>query len=410
MPEQKKAVHHAIRLTKGNLMPLNWPATVKSLLEGFTDAPDVAEYPSIAFALDDGIDDRLKESLAEPSPINPRYVEDLLADCVNRIANCLVLKEKANEVEVRAIGDAMSYKVQVVSLRMNDRIQELLAPLQERLGANALGTKTSAGSTENIGDKELWEKIREAQKSLSKIQAEVVEALKNKAQTPGNGANYSERFRLLKELFELGIVETYRRCVVCARGLKMIYGLERPVPKVSSSGYLNELALWAQKASDALDLEIDGRMSSEVALAIGAIDDAPKEMELLTRTAFNAAIAAGNISFMIKPTQFDSLRMKSVVLRSMRFQIKSKTEDAKTRVLSLQVKLPGSALTSGDSLFNCTSSTQYQDSEGNETGYGVHNLSPIGDWSIKLPERFVTGEPLAELVNIYLFLKLSYRR
>lgn len=391
-------------------MPLTWPATAKMLLDDFVNDPHEGAYPSIAFALDDGINDRLKDSLAEPSAINPHYVEDLLSDCVNRIANCLVLKEKANEVEVRAINDAMNYKVQTATLLMGDRILELLAPIQERLASNALGIKVNGANSEYVGDKDLWEKIRLEQKALSKTQNEVAEALKNKAITPGNGANYTERFRLLKELFELGIIETYRRCVVCARGLKGIYGLDHPVPKVTATGYLNALAIWAQKASDALDLEIDGRLSAEVALAIGGVDDVLKEPELLTRTAYAAAIAAGNIAFTIKSSLFDNLRMKSVILRSLRFQIRSKTDDAKTRVLSFQVKIPSSPLTVGDNIFSCTSSTQYQDSEGNETVYGVHNHTPVGDWSIKLPERFLTGDALAELANVYLFLRVSYRK
>ena len=385
-------------------MPAAWPLAIKETFEGYVALPE-ADFPSIALALDDGIDDSLRDSLAEPSPVNPRYVEDLLGDCVNRVANCLILKEKANEVEVRAVNDALNYKVQNASLSMAKTINDLVAPVQERLGMNAFGTKRTGDEERYFGDEKLWQKVRDAQALYSKAQSEAIEVLRTKASTTGNGSNFVERFRLLKALFELGIVETYRRCVVCSKGLKAVYGIDVPVPKVKASGFLNELAIWAQKASDALDVELDGRYFGELTLAIAAPDEAPRSLELMPRTAFNAALTAGVLTFGVKGLPFDEQKMKSVLLRSVRLQVRAKTDDAKTRVMSCSLRLPG------ENTYPCTASTQYQDSEGSETVHGVHNLSPVGDWAIKLPERFLTGEAAAaEITNLYLFLRVSYRR
>lgn len=391
---------------------MNWLQTATDLLEDFGQPLAAGEFPSIAQALDDGIDDRLRDALAEPSPINPRYVENLLTDCVNRIANCLILKEKANEIEVRAIGDAISYRLQSASISADTRIRELLTPVQERLGANATGSKPNGASTEFVGDKKLWAAVRKFQTDLSEANSSAAEAWKVKASTPGNGSNYVERFRLVKTLFELGIVEAYRRCIVCARGLKAVYGIDIKVPPVSSAGYLNELAIWGQKASDLLDIELDGRFSSEVVLSIGAISDAKKSNELITRTAFNAGLAAGTVNFDINENIFELLKLKSPLMRSVRFQLKVKADDAKTRFLTLQVRPPADVLTPGENVLSCTSSTQYQDAEGNETNYGVRNLKPTGDWSIRLPElMLVTGEATAtDIVHIFMFLRVSAKR
>ena len=370
-----------------------------------------AAFPVLAKGLDDDVSDRLQKSLLRPAKVNGRRVEELLGDCINRISNCLILKEKAHEVEVRAISDALNHELQGASLEFNRSVQEIMKPIQHKLAANAIAADTNGGRTTYSSDEAVWEQIRAAQSAMDKAQKGVLDAQKLKASTPGNGSNYVERFALLKSLFDMGLEETYRRVVACSKALDLLYGIKVPVPDVTDTSYLNELAQWGQKASDELDAELDGRYTAEIAIAVSALDEAPKPTEILPLTQFTNFLNAGAITFSLTAAHFERFPMAqdSLLIRGLRVSARHKNEASlSARVWTGSIDLPDSDVTPGDELYPITITNQFQEVE---MFRDVHNLRPIGKWSITLPERATTGETTKDdIKNLYLILRVSYRR
>lgn len=245
-------------------------------------------YPSLKQAPDDGMERLLANYLASGgSRVNKRFVESLLSDCVTRISNSLTLRERAYDIEVHAIGEAMNHKLQIELSTANQAITELLAPLQASMGGNAIGLKAHDDGFTFTGDQDLWTKIQQYQKDIFEAQQANLLAISTKASTPGNGANYLERFAMVKNLFDLGMPELYGRCLACALALKKIYRIEVSVPAVTPTGYLNDLAVWAQTASDKLDSELSERYTADVMLAVASMDETLKGCELLERSKYS---------------------------------------------------------------------------------------------------------------------------
>lgn len=390
----------------------DWKQEFSMLAESFAplSLADPDDYANLASALDDNVDKLLAVAgAAGGSPSNRRYVEQLLSDCVARISNCLILREKASDIEIRAIGEAAGHKMQSQLLKSNIAIGELLAPIQAQLASNATRLTPLEGGYAFKGDEKIWENIKIQQNEVWKTQKELLNLTVAKANTPGNGSNYLERFTMLKRLFDLGITEVYGRCLVCASALKKIYGIDLPVPEVMPVGYLNALALWGQTASDRLDVELGIRYSADIAFALGGVDENLKSSEIMERSKFSASVTTGVFNFSVSNKHLERFKMLEPRLRSVRLQLRPKTEEARIKVWSGVLQLPGSDLTPGDESFPCTISSSYSDSE-NEAIHGVHNLNPIGDWTLRLPERGVTGDPIDEIVNIYLRMRVSYKR
>lgn len=370
------------------------------------------QYPSLGAALDDGIDKILADFLAGGgSEVNRRFVEDLLNDCVERISNALVLREKANDVEVKAVHEAMSHSYQTKLLETTKKINDLLGPTQAMSGMNAVGLKAEAGGFKFVGDESLWDDLKKLQDSIFKDQSEQLSTGLAKAVAPGNGANFVERFSMLKALFDLGMPELYGRCLACAFALKKIYGIDLPVPKVTSTGYLNQLAIWGQKASDRLDVELGSRYTGEVMFAIAGVNDNLRDGELLSRTKYTQAVQTGTLNFSITEKHFERFKISSPLLRSVRLHLRPKAEDGRIRIWTGTVSPPDSELTPGDEIFPCIVPSSYAQADG-EAVFGVHNLNPVGDWVLRLAEQSVAGDVLNadEVQNVFLRMRVSYRR
>lgn len=370
------------------------------------------KYPNMGVALDDGIDKLLAEFVAGgSSDVNKRFVEDLLSDCVARVSNALILREKANEVEVRAVQEAMNHSYQVKLIETTQEIGDLLGPIQGQTGVNATGLTADGEGFKFVGNEAVWKNVKKLQDGILASQTELLDAALAKAMAPGNGANYVERFTMLKDLFDLGMPELYGRCLACAAALKKIYHIEVPVPKVSTTGYLNRLAIWAQNASDRLDVELGKRYTGDVMFAIAAIDENLRDGELLPRSKYTLAVQTGMLNFSIAETQFERFKMAKPLLRSVHIHVRPKTEDGRTRIWAGTVSPPDSDLTLGDEDFPCLVTSVYAQSEG-ETVYGVHNLNPIGDWTLRLASPGVTGDALNgdEVLNVFIRMRVSYQR
>lgn len=383
----------------------DWKARFKLLANSFTA---INGYAPLAAGIDDGIEPLLTTHLAQGrTKVNRRFVEDLVNDCVVRVANCLILREKAYEIEVRAVGDAVSHFGQSAIIETNNSIRELLADTQPRTAANATRARVNGDEVSFESDETVWTKVKDLQAALAKQQTDLVDVQAVKAQTPGNGSNYVERFTSLKELFDVGIAELYGRAMACASALKSIYDIDCVVPAISQTGYLNQLALWGQKASDALDKELSARYIGEISLSAKNIDNAL--VAPLSPKYFSKAWGSGELKLHLSEDLFEQFQMTRPLLRSVRVQAVTGKDEA--RFWSVVVALPNTDLTDGDEVFPCKVSTSYA-AEPGEIVFGAHNLRPHGDWVIRRPVDSSTGElnKPEDVVDFVLHLRVSYKR
>lgn len=390
-----------------------WSTKFKAIAKNFPPiAMEAADsFPILSKALDDELDKALGDYIARGGArVNKRFVEDLLSDIVARIGNCLTLREKAQDVETKAIEAANSYSVQDTALEASIQIADQLAPFRAIIGNNATGVKTEGDTTKNVGEADAWTKIATHEALVRTAQRTALDVMLAKASTPGNATNYIERFIFLKSLFDMGMKELYGRCVAAQQALKILYGIDVELPAVTKNGYLNMLTLWAQQCSDQLDRDLASRYQATVSFALCAADEAPRAHELLKNSEFKARLAGGVINFTLDPRNFAPYKVKDerLLLRSVRLQVRG-PDDARTRFWSASLQAPATDLTDGEELFPCVLSTASSDG-GNETIFGVHNIAPLGDWALRLPESAITGDPNSEIANIYLHLKFSYLR
>jgi hypothetical protein len=405
-------MNETTKCREDDVTELAWNDAIEILNTDFPILSDTDDYPSISAALDDGLDDLLRDSIIGGLAANPHYVEDLLRDCVNRVANCLLLREKAQDVELRAIGEALNHKAQNASLKANEVIERALSAITPTMGQNATRAIISGEQVQFEGDSAPWQKVSQAQAGLLEQLKEGLAIQRAKSKTPGNGSKFVERFAFLKRLFDINMVGAYRRALVCAKALKEVYGISAEVPRVTPNGYLNELSVWAQQASDALDEALDRRLFSDIAFTVAGVDETLKEYELVKRTKFNTEIAAGRLTFTLAQSHFATAKMANPLLRSLRLQVRAKDE-SRVRIWPAQVVLPKSRVTDAVEIFPCVAPSLFQDTPSQDAVVrGVHNISPIGEWEIRISDRAITSDATnaTEITNVYLFLRLSYQR
>lgn len=376
-------------------------------------------YPSIAKALDDGVSAKLNAAALQPLGVHPRYVEELVRDCAARIANCLTIREKAQDLEVRAIGDAVNYKLQTESLATEKAIREALKPIRHlKFDAATIAKVTKESPTSAdlsatfLGDKAIWTSVDTSESDFEDTRAAVLDTLKLKASVAGNGSNYAERFTFFKDLFDLNLTEAYRRALVCAKAIKEIYSIDMPVPPMVESGFLNLLALWAQRSSDLLDVELDGREISEVGFSMAAPAEDVSGYELMPRSQFEASVTAGTITFSISDQNLAKYGLQKPLLRSLRVLVKAKDE-TRIRMWPATIKAPLSPLIAEIPTISCVAASQVASGASEQMqAHGVHNINPIGQWQLSFAGRSLTGESSSkdEILNVYLLLTISHKR
>lgn len=367
---------------------------------------DDPNFPSIADPLDHDVEQLLQHAQANPSQVDPHHVEELLTDCVDRIANCLTLREKAAQVEVAAIAAATEYKERASRVETERAIRNALSTLRPILGGNATGTRISANQTENTGDASVWARVNGAEEDHEKAILVLLQTLLTKAQAPGNGSNYVERFAFLKRLFDQSLIEAYRRARVCEKALSQIYDIHEALPQLRSTGYLNELAIWGQKVADLLDEKLDQRVVAEVAFTLGAKDNKLREHEIVGKSDFYRMLRADRrIRFTMTETHFEKYGMKNPLLRSLNVQARL----AQT-LWPIKVTIPSSQVTGKKAMVPSVAETGNYFTNDTIIIEPIHNRSPIGDWEIEVNERSLYTQIANpdKIKSFFLRMRLTY--
>jgi len=353
------------------------------------------------------------------SSLNPLEVERLTDELREILARCDSLKQRAQEIETIASVTAIDYRMGIDLLKAEGEFEQRKQSWPRLVDSSTLST--SNGTTVGHGDYATVENTyREA---AIRAQQRRLESMKARAEDTGNGTALVERFQQIKLLFERYLVSAYKRCVGLSHGLKLVYGINKPVPVVRDVGYLSSLELWFQEVSEELDRALDRRQLGILGLGITNSRSTVglNEHCLIPRADWLREIASNSVSFSIDKSVFDHHRMYNPVLRGLSLQLYH--DDWKlpslawvweSRYWNAEVVLPrqgtfgGSAITPSMRLV-CGFTRREPDSvpQGHRR---LHNSSPIGNWKLTLSSTDLAGDantPMA-ISNILLSLRISY--
>jgi hypothetical protein len=395
-------------------MQKEWTQQFAQLSQDYPLGSADPDDPSLALAIDEGVKDKLLSSRGDHGPTpNPLYVENLLQDCINRISNCLTLREKAQDVEERAVSAALLYNLQKKTIETQTGIAQAFDAINSKMAQNATLATLDQGKVNFEAPAQAWETTKLLRTALEGALTSKNETVKLKSSIKGNASNYVERFKFLKTLFDLNLVECYKRALVVEDALKKIYGITATLPDIVEFGYLNSLATWAQTTSDALDRELDNRHVGSIGLTLASNDETVNLIQqLLTRAAFTGMVPQQKFAFNLGSVPFDTAGMKDVLLRTVKVQIEG-VDVLRTRAWPVVIKTPARDASGRAEQFSVVASTSLTDSADSEGSVkGVHNIDPRGDWELKLAPHALTGEntEVSQVKNIYLLLNVSYRR
>lgn len=318
-----------------------------------TNAANTAHYDAIDRDAVDGLTDEDWKDLKKT--FNKWHLEKLLEACLARLLACLEVREKAHALQ--------SEKVQST--------------------AKAIALEKPDGKA--------WQKAY-------LVELDTFETLQ------GHALNYSDRFNFLKRLFWENFRQAYSRAQAIEDGLREIYDLpetEVKLPDKATYGILDDLTLWAQRASDALDKELERRQLCRAIFRIGNDNDG-----VMTSAAFTSALSGNRIfKFPLKDEHFSELGTKPLI-REVFVQISGSTPRQWRGKLAISREIGGGS-TQGKTAPLIAACDRIEVARSFALVSELHNVSPVGDWEFYLDPLPVDRTAGADPASIFFHLIVS---
>lgn len=407
-------------------------AEASSLLEGLTRPSDQTPI-SISQPIDVGADNLLRGYKNAWLTYPPLEVEYLIQTLNEHISNCLDIRLKAQELEAKAFSEASDQLLQrkLIETLMNQIA--IYAENEPKLLGNSVNAKFNYDEKAISSEpSEYWQKVLNEQKAQLQIKLQDSNKRLEQLSESGSGNNYVQRFEFLKKTFEVDLIEAFCRARAASIGLKSIYEIDLPVPEITDIGYLDKLTLWARKATYELEKKFFLIREITVTFAINdgtvgtaaiaqPIFDAPR---IMTLDAFRQARAGGNFTFNLSDNFFKrlNLNLKNPRLRGLDVHVVSTENKLPFEFWRVFVKPPVKRIAIGtgvqsysyeSAVFIPMATYIAHTSELNivSNQREVNNVSPIGEWTIRIEPRSVLGivETNNDYVdNLLIRMRLAY--
>lgn len=327
--------------------------------------------PDIVVPFDDSAVDHVSklDFGTRQAGIRALEVEELLNIAASRINSCLALRERAQEIQIRALSDAVEIHIQEHGTAIQTSIDEIVSPAA------------------NAADNEALKKRRSELNSLMMLRPELI---KSRAKEPGHGSNYGERYSFLRKMFQTVFEDAYIRAKLAADALKAVYGIDYPTPALKKDGFLDELTFWAQTAADKLEVALEARRKVSIAISIGS-PDASTANHVLSNADYIAQRAAGIYNLDFKAS-FDRLNLKDPRVRSLCVQVIPKDGTHLGKYYSMNLAPPPNALAPGDNSVSMLAMAGEISSCWDLGTSEFHNFDPtVGAWTLRLQPQPVYG-------------------
>jgi hypothetical protein len=355
-------------------------------------------------------------------------VEYLLRTLNEHLKTCLELRAAAQDLEAKAVFDAMQAVHEKNLLGLVEEQLKLASDLDRQKLANLIGASLDRNKLVGTqsGD---WDKLLAVQLRQVAAQRENAEMRLFRLSETGAGTNFFTRFENIKRLFSVDFQEAYRRACSVEKGLKLVYQLDRPLPEISDVGYLDSLVEWARNSTYELEKLLLRRQQAEITLALqsgtrGAAD-AIRPTVLEPKPFESMRDNGGTFTFSLTAEHFSlaELAMKNPRIRSLRWMVRVNLPPT-TNFLPVFWKAratlpeqPGAGLDYRIStILPPTASNQISEEilEMRE----LANASPIGEWTLKLDGLYgvfpttsrAMPEQIKALENVMLAIGITYDR
>ena len=185
----------------------------------------------------------------------------------------LSLRSAANELEDKAVRQALEYQLFTDNSEVIKSLEEAQWIAGQRKAEIENQAKTSnafSSSTDELADGFATAAIASQKSSELGYEGEKVRnglvsekwkniiahqvALQSRHTQPGHALNYKERGERVRALLRQELVTSYQRAQAVYSGLKQVFNIDEPLPKLSENGYIDDLVLWARKIVKALAL------------------------------------------------------------------------------------------------------------------------------------------------------------
>lgn len=339
----------------------------------------------------------------------PHEVEYLVQTLNEHLANCLELRLKAQELEVRAFTEASDQLLQRKLLATIRKQAELFASNEPNLLANTVKAKVADGAVSGDLGVTYWQDMLREQ--INQIEQRLEDANLRLARLgeDGGGTNYVERFEFLKQIFNIDLVEAYCRARAASVGLKHIYGITTEVPPLTDTGYLNKLTLWARTVTYELEKKFFNIRETTLAFALNdgsnetplPTDDVPQIMRL---DNFRNLRSGGSFTFKIEKGFFErsNLNLKNPRLRGLDVHLWVNEKVSTMQFWRVFVKAPTQKIEIGSGIPPLTYEpnifiplatypSHVAETEEVSNQREVHNVNPIGEWTIRIEPKSITG-------------------
>lgn len=383
-------------------------------------APNLRGTLPIAEPIDIGAISLLAPWTSAKLEFSPREVEYLLSSVNEHLRNCLELRNRAQDLEVSAYNESIELQCQDAILRLLESQIALNCQNDAKTMANAASFTVEKTRTSPVPNFEYWNSLLSNQREQLVARRRYLESRKSIHEASGSGANFVERFAFLKSLFNVDLVEAYRRSVAAAKGLAEIYNFKKPLPPVKDVGYLNELVLWSREATYNLERQLSTRREAVVGFALhdgGGGQDVPS---LSSKAAFDAAIDNGIFGFTLEASMFERHEFKAIDPRLRGIDLLAVRSDDKPSkdFWRVGIDLPVQTL---DATFNDSAAmtvnlpfvatiAEATRTLGVASQRHINNATPIGAWHLRIGRKSVAGTTRdnTRLENFILLLRISY--
>lgn len=389
-------------------------AVETSIVENLA-VPDGQTPLSISQPIDMGADKLLRDYRNAWLTYPPLDVEYLMQTLNEHLNNCLDIRLKAQDLEIKAFSEANEQLLQRKLLETFQNQIKLFAENEPKLLGNTINPKYKAvdGSLSGDLNADYWKNVLKEQESQLNLKIEDADKRLTRLNELGSGNNYIARFEFLKKLFETDLIEAYCRAKAAAVGLKAIYEINIPVPEITDEEYLNKLILWARLATYELEKKLFFVRETTVAFALndgstGAapalVFDAPR---LMTLDAFRLARNGGTITFLLKEDFFSrlNLKLKNPRLKGLDVSVVRKdnpTSPSPHQFWRVYVSPPEKKIIIAAGvqpysyepivfipMATYLAHTPELNVVGNQRE--VNNVSPIGNWTIRIEPKSILG-------------------
>jgi len=363
----------------------------------------------------------------------PLEVEYLVQTLNEHISNCLDLRMKAQDLEVRTFSEVSEQLLQRRLLEALKNQMQLIADNEPKLLGNKVDIEFSnKDEIAKVTGKPIdyWKDLLKEQEAQRQLKLGDADERLKRLQEAGSGNNYVARFEFLKQLFNIDLKEAYCRALSAHVGLKAIYGIDIAFPPLTETGYLDKLTIWARTVTYELEKKFFNLRDTTVLFALSdgtAAGAQPADLPtIMNQAAFENGRTAGSWTFnfteaiLLRP----NAKFKNARLRGLDAHVWVKDDKDTMQFWRVLLKGPNQKipLASGlpaysyDPMVYVPMSTyprhiiEVQELPNQRE---VHNVSPVGEWTLRIEPKSIIGNTTNDannVTNIILRMRIVYEK